>query len=206
MEISEAKALKAIEKYSVLKGGIEKNKKLFDANILLAQSRIYRNKPLEALDGLNYIFQHMSKDKRLPLAKIYQGLAYSRMEDYYRAEEVFSELKNKDIKKDYKMLLSVYYSEMLLNAGKKEDAINELANAYELNKNRKLKSRISFLRGQVSVNLGRNEEARESFAAAYKNANNFEFEVKSQIDVYKRQGVICAIFVGANRDLSKNIF
>lgn len=185
LEISEAKALKAIEKYSVLKGGIEKNKKLFDANILLAQSRIYRNKPLEALDGLNYIFQHMSKDKRLPLAKIYQGLAYSRMEDYYRAEEVFSELKNKDIKKNYKMLLSVYYSEMLLNAGKKEDAINELANAYELNKNRKLKSRISFLRGQVSVNLGRNEEARESFAAAYKNANNFEFEVKSQIEIAK---------------------
>ena len=34
LEISEAKALKAIAKYSVMKGGVEKNKKIFDANIL----------------------------------------------------------------------------------------------------------------------------------------------------------------------------
>ena len=81
LEISEAKALKAIAKYSVLKAGEEKNKKIFDANILLAQSRLYQGKPLEALDGLNYIFSNMRKDKRLPLAKIYQGLAYSKMED-----------------------------------------------------------------------------------------------------------------------------
>ena len=56
LEISEAKALKTISKYSVMKGGEEKNKKIFDAHILLAQARIYNNKPLEALDGLNYIF------------------------------------------------------------------------------------------------------------------------------------------------------
>lgn len=81
LDISEAKALKTIAKYSVMKGGEEKNKKIFDAHILLAQARIYNNKPLEALDGLNYIFSNMRKDKRLPLAKIYQGLAYSKMGD-----------------------------------------------------------------------------------------------------------------------------
>ena len=185
LEISEAKALKAIEKYSVMKGGVEKNKKIFDANILLVQSRIYQNKPLEALDGLNYIFSNMPKDKRIRLAKIYQGLAYSKMEDYKRAEEVFADLKKEKLKKDQRKLLSVYYSEMLLHAGKKEDAVAELENAYTLNKNRKLRSRIAFLRGQILANLGKNEEARESFVSAYKNANNFEFEVKSQIEIAK---------------------
>ena len=185
LEISEAKALKAIEKYSVMKGGVEKNKKIFDANILLVQSRIYQNKPLEALDGLNYIFSNMPKDKRIRLAKIYQGLAYSKMEDYKRADEVFADLKKEKLKKDQRKLLSVYYSEMLLHAGKKEDAVAELENAYTLNKNRKLRSRIAFLRGQILANLGKNEEARESFVSAYKNANNFEFEVKSQIEIAK---------------------
>ncbi|UJF30848.1 hypothetical protein L0B70_05575 [Kaistella sp. 97-N-M2] len=33
--------------------------------------------------------------------------------------------------------------------------------------------------------MGKNEEARESFVSAYKNANNFEFEVKSQIEIAK---------------------
>ncbi len=64
-----------------MKGGEERNKKIFDANLLLAQSRIYRNKPLEALDGLNYVFANMRNDKRIPLARIYQGLAYAKMED-----------------------------------------------------------------------------------------------------------------------------
>ncbi|MGZ5273217.1 MAG: type IX secretion system periplasmic lipoprotein PorW/SprE, partial [Kaistella sp.] len=186
LEISEAKALKAISKYSVMKGGEERNSKIFDANLLLAQSRIYRNKPLEALDGLNYIFANMRNDKRIPLARIYQGLAYAKMEDYYRAGEVFADLSKDDqLKKDYKKLLSIYYSEMLLQSGKKEEAVNQLEEAYALNKNRKLRSRIAFLRGQVLANLNRNEEARESFVSAYKNANNFEFEVKSQIEIAK---------------------
>lgn len=185
LEISEAKALKAIAKYSVMKGGTEKNKKIFDANILLAQSRLYQDKPLEALDGLNYIFSNMSKDKRLSLARIYQALAYSKMEDYARAEEVFADLKDDKLKKNERKLLSIYYSEMLLSAGKKEEAVAELENAYAYNKNRKLRSRIAFLRGQILANLGKNEEARESFVSAYKNANNFEFEVKSQIEIAK---------------------
>jgi len=185
LEISEAKALKTIAKYSVLKSGEEKNKKIFDAHILLAQSRLYRNKPLEALDGLNYVFSNMRKDKRIPLARIYQGLAFEKMADYIRAEEVFSDLNKAKLKKDQRKLLSIYYSEMLLHSGQKEKAIEELENAYAVNKNRKLRSRIAFLRGQILANLGKNEEARESFVSAYKNSNNFEFEVKSQIEIAK---------------------
>lgn len=186
LEISEAKALKAISKYSLLKGGEEKNKMIFDAHILLAQSRIYQNKPLQALDGLNYVFANMRNDKRLPLAKIYQGLALSKMGDYYRSEEIFFGLKEDNrLKKEYRKLLSVYHSEMLLHAGKKEAAVEELEEAFALNKNRQLRSRIAFLRGQILANLNRNKEARESFVAAYKNSNDFEFEVKSQIEIAK---------------------
>lgn len=203
LQISEAKALKTISQYSVMKGGTEKNKKIFDANILLAQSRLYQNKPLEALDGLNYIFSNMSMDKRIPLAKIYQGLAYSKMGDYTRAEEVFSDLQNDKLKKNQRKLLSIYYSEMLLAAGKKEEAVAELENAYTVNKNRKLRSRIAFLRGQVLANLGKNEEARESFVSAYKNSNDFEFEVKSQIEIAKTFNGAGDDYEGAKEYLEK---
>jgi tetratricopeptide (TPR) repeat protein len=134
---------------------------------------------------LNYVFTHMKDDKRLPLARIYQGLAYAQIKDYHKAHDVFAKLKGEDISKSYDKLLSIYYSESLLDAGKKEEAVKELDRAFELNSNRKLKSRIAFLRGQVLENLGKNELARESFTAAYKYANNFEFEVKSQIEIAK---------------------
>jgi len=185
LEIAEAKALKAINKYSVTRNGEEKNKQIFDAYMILAQARIYRGKSLEALDALNYVFTHMKDDKRIALARIYQGLAYNQIKDYHRAHETFAKLKGEDINKSYAKLLSIYYSESLLDAGKKEDAAKELDDAFELNNNRKLKSRIAYLRGQVLENLNQNDKARESYTAAYKYANDFEFEVKSQIAIAK---------------------
>lgn len=185
LEIAEAKALKAINKYSVTRNGEEKNKTIFDAYMILAQARIYRGKSLEALDALNYVFTHMKDDKRIPLARIYQGLAYDKIKDYHRAHETFAKLKGDDINKSYQKLLSIYYAESLLDAGKKEEAAKELDDAFELNGNRKLKSRIAYLRGQVLENLGQNDKARESYTAAYKYANDFEFEVKSQIAIAK---------------------
>ncbi|MEF9480254.1 hypothetical protein OWR28_23460 [Chryseobacterium sp. 1B4] len=120
LEIAEAKALKAINKYSVTRNGEEKNKQIFDAYMILAQARIYRGKSLEALDALNYVFTHMKDDKRIALARIYQGLAYDKIKDYHRAHETFAKLKGEDINKSYAKLLSIYYAESLLDAGKKK--------------------------------------------------------------------------------------
>lgn len=185
LEIAEAKAQKAINKYSVIRNGEEKNKKIFDAYMILVQSRIYQNKAVQALDALNYVFTHMKDDKRLPLARIYQGVAYAQIKDYHKANETFAKLKGEDINKSYAKLLSIYHSEALLDAGKLEEAGAELDRAFELNSDRKLKSRIAYLRGQVSENMGQNDKARESFTQAYKYANDFEFEVKSQIAIAK---------------------
>ena len=185
LQVAEAKAKKAIEKYSVIRHGEEKNKKIFDAYILLAQSRIYQNKNVEALDALNQVFMKMEDDKRIPLAKIYQGLAFAGLKDYKKALDYFQKLKSEKLDKEQAQLLSIYYSETLLDAGKKEESVKELDNAFALNTNRKLKSRIAYLRGQILQEQGKNELARNSFMEAYKYANDFEFEVKSQIEIAK---------------------
>lgn len=185
LEIAEAKALKAINKYSVIRKGEEQNKTIFDAYMILVQSRIYQGKYLPALDALNYVFTHMKEDKRLPLAHVYEALAYAQMKNFHKSEEIFAQLKSEKISKDHEKILSIYYAESLLDAGKKEEAVKELNRAFELNGNRKLKSRIAFLRGQVLQEQGKSDLARESFLAAYKYANDFEFEVKSQIEIAK---------------------
>lgn len=185
LQIAEIKALKAIEKHSMLFNGKEKNKQIFEAYLLLTKARLFQGKPLEALDAINTLKKNFAKDKRLNLAKIYEAYAYSKMKDFYQADENFRDLKKGKLSKSDKKLLSVFYSEMLLEYGKKDDAIAELENAYKLNKNKKLRSRIAFLRGQILASLGKNEEARESFVTAYKNARDFEFEVKSQVEIAK---------------------
>lgn len=188
LQITEAKALKTISKYSVLVSGVEKNKKIFDAYMLLAKARMYQGKHLESLDALSYIFNTMSKDKRLPLAKIYQAANYSKMKEYYRADEVFRDLEEDPkikLSREQLRILKVYQADNFLKWGKKELAAEVLEDAFTYNKNRKTKSRIAFLRGQILAGLGKKSEARESFAAAYKYANSYEFEVKSQIEIAK---------------------
>ena len=185
LQVAEIKALKAIEKHSMLFNGKEKNKKIFDAYLLLAKARLFQGKALEALDAINIMKKNFAKDKRLNLVKVYEAYAYGKMKDYYQADENFRDLKEEKLRKSERKLLSVFYSEMLLEAGKKEEAITELEEAYQFNKNKKLRSRIAFLRGQILASLGENEKARESFVTAYKNARDFEFEVKSQIEIAK---------------------
>ena len=63
--------------------------------------------------------------------------------------------------------------------------VNLNSDVLKVNKNKKLRSRIAFLRGQILASLGENEKARESFVTAYKNARDFEFEVKSQKEIAK---------------------
>lgn len=188
LQITEAKATKAITKYSVLVNGVEKNKKIFDAYILLAKARMYQGKYLESLDALGYLFNTMSKDKRIPLAHIYKAANYTKLKEYYRADEVFKELEENPkikLKKEHLRILKVYQADNFLKWGKKELAAEVLEDAFTYNKERKIKSRIAFLRGQILASLNRKDDARESFAAAYKYANSYEFEVKSQIEIAK---------------------
>lgn len=137
------------------------------------------------LDALEYVFVHMKNDKRIPLAEIYKGHLLSKIGDYYRANKIFRELRKKDLKTKYAKLLAMYDVENLIAFDKKEEAIDVLTEAYQLNKGNEIRSRIAFLRGQLLLSLGKNQEARESFVTAYQKSNNFEFEVKSQIEISK---------------------
>ena len=187
---AEEKSLKVIENNSMIFKGIEKNREIFNAYILLAKARIYQGKLFEALDALGQIYFTMPQDKRLPLAKIYEGFIYTKLKNHIRAEDIFLSLKrDKNLKKEYQKLLSIYHAENLLYSNKKEEAVEQLDLAMILNKNRETRSRIAFLRGQILSELGKKEEARESFVTAYKYSNDFEFEVKSQIEIAKTFGI-----------------
>jgi tetratricopeptide repeat protein len=183
---AEEKALKAIEKHSMVFGGQQKNKEIFNAYLLLIESRIYQGKLSSALEAISQVYQTMPKDKRLPLAKIYEGLIYSKMKNNIRAEEIFYDLdKNYTLTKQQKAVMSVYQAENLLHSNRKKEAIDHLEKAFVLNKSRQTKSRIAYLRGQILAELGNMEEARESFVTAYKYSNDFELEVKAQIEIAK---------------------
>lgn len=89
--------------------------------MLLAKARMYQGKYLESLDALSYIFNTMGKDKRLPLLKIYQAANYSKMKEYYRADEVFRDLEEDPkikLSREQLRILKVYQADNFLKWGK----------------------------------------------------------------------------------------
>lgn len=185
LDIVIAKAKKAKEKYGFVKNGDEQNKKIFDASLLMAKAYIYQGKPLEALDALQFIFKNMKNDKRLPQAFIWQGVAYTKLKDYDRARIIFSRLEQDKLSKSESEELALRYADMLIEEKKYEQAVSQLNKAIALNPKNAVLSRVAFVKGQLLTALNRRAEARESYMLAYQKANDFEFEVKSQIAVAK---------------------
>lgn len=185
LEIAEAKALKTIEKYSVIRNEAEQNTVVFDAYITLMKARIYMNKSIEALDVMNTINKRYYQNKRLPIAKIYEGLAYSKMGDFARANTIFTALESEKLDKENAGLLATYHGESLLKHGEMTKASLQLDKAFELMNSREVKSRIAFLNGQILLHQNDVLGARTRFQKAYEYAQNFEFEVKAQIQIAK---------------------
>ena len=185
LEIAEAKALKTIDKFSVIREEEEKNKTLFDAYITLIRARIYMGEYFKALEAINMLNKRFPKHKKIALAKVYQGSTYSNMGDYDRANKIFDALQKEPLFQDEAALLAIYHAENLLKNQQKKDAIQQLSKAFDLSKNNKIKSRIAFLKGQILLEEQQFLSARESFEQAYARASDFEFEVKSQIQIAK---------------------
>lgn len=183
LQLAEYKSQKIIDKRSMLFTGGEKNRMVFDAYMMITISKLYQDQPYDALNSLNYIFTNMKNDKRFPIAKIYEAVCYSKLKDYYKATELFIELEKTKIPKKYKSIFYIYYAENLLLDGEKEKSIEKLELAFAANKDRQIKSRIAYLRGQILASLGKNKDAKESFVTAYKLSNDFEFQVKSLIEI-----------------------
>lgn len=184
LDIAEAKALKVIDKHKMLFGGEEKNPYILDANIILARARLYKGDYMGVLEATNYITTHMKTHRDYNLGRIYEAYTLARMRNYYKAEEIFRELQeDARMNRQQKEIYHIYYAQLLNETKRPAKAVEELEKAYGVARNRNVRSRIAFQRGQLLTNLGQMEEARASFAMAFKEANNFEFEVKSQIAI-----------------------
>jgi tetratricopeptide (TPR) repeat protein len=184
LDISIMKAQKVISKKSIVKDGVERNSTVFDAYVLLIRAYLYQNKHMEALETSDKALLVYKKTDHEHLFKIYKAHAFTQLNNEYQAQELYVELlKLKNLPKAQQQLMSIHYAEFLLKNKKEEQAVHALDTAFALNKNKKIKSRIAYLKGQVLSHLGHLADAKQSFKQAFDLADDFEFETKSQLQM-----------------------
>ena len=97
-EKAEEKAVKAIQKHSMLIAWEERNKQIDDAYLLLGKSRYYSKRFVPALEAFNYVIINYPKASLINETKIWQSKTYIRLRNEDQAIENLKKLlKDKEL-------------------------------------------------------------------------------------------------------------
>jgi tetratricopeptide (TPR) repeat protein len=149
-ERSEEKAVKAIQKRSMLIDGTERNPQIDEAHLLLGKSRYYSQRFLPALEAFNYILYKYPNSSKIYEAKIWREKTNIRLENDVLAvnnlTKLLNEIKFKDqIFSDAHASLAQAY----LNLDDVDNAVKSIKLATEFTKSNEEKARYKFILGQL---------------------------------------------------------
>ena len=163
-ELAETKATKAIQKHSMNIGGRERNSQTDEAYLLLGKSRYYDQRFVPALDAFNYILYKYPNSSKIYQAKIWREKTNMRLGNDAQVVKNISRLlsyktlKNQDIA-DANALLSMSF----LNMEEKDSAVAKLKIAEKFTNVNAERARYRFILGQLYEELGKKDNALESY-------------------------------------------
>jgi hypothetical protein len=184
------KGKKAIEKHSMLIKGKEYNSMMREAYLLLAKAYYYKRDPFESLNYLNYMNSTLFKNTKKAQTEAYMALAQAQAGNSFQANEIYDKLLNQKLKKKDEKFISKIYSQFLIDEKRYSDAITALNVAKKYNKSKTDQARFSFIQGQLSETLKKEDLARDYYNSSFKKKSTPELEIKSQIALsrlYKKQ-------------------
>lgn len=163
-ERAEEKAVKAIQRHSMLIDGSEKNPQIDEAYLLLGKARYYSQRFVPALEAFNYILHKYPLSNTITEAKIWREKANIRMEFHEVAIENLKEiLEQEDLKEDDKAHASAMLAQAYIDLQKEDSAIAYISTAAELTDDNDLKGRYLFIKGQLYDFLGKKDSANLAF-------------------------------------------
>lgn len=163
-ERAEEKAVKGIQKHGMNVGGREKNPQTDEAYLLLGKARYFDQRFVPALEALNYIlYKHPTSDK-INHAKIWREKVNIRLENTELAIKNLKrlieqeELSKQDVSDAHAMLAQAY-----LNNKHLDSAIAPIKIAVENTKNKEVRGRLGYIKGQIYNKLGYKDSANIAF-------------------------------------------
>lgn len=185
LDAVEEKAMRVIEKHSMMINGVEHNTMIGRAYLLMGKARYYKKEYFEALDALNFVKTQLPNSKYAEEANVYLTLAELKGGNFYEGREQLATLYEEGVsKKNLQLEVAKNFGQYLIDTQKYDLATEVLTHAEALAKNRQEKARINFILGQLYAKLdGKEEESRANFMRAYELKPGYDMEIKSQIAI-----------------------
>ena len=161
---AEEKAAKAIQKHSMLIGGVQYNPKTQDAYLMLGIARYLDQRYVPAIDAFNQVYKLNIDNQAWKQSVIWKARSNIRLEQELVAVELLQELlKNKKnsseiVAKAYSVLSMAY-----LKLNKTNEALKTLEIAQRNTKDKNHKARLLYIKGQLYEKQNEIDSAKNSF-------------------------------------------
>ena len=149
---------------------------------LIAESHFYNGDFLTAAVTYSYISRHFATDTELVAeARIAQARCYTQMDWFYETNNLIKKLNETGIpprqQKNYDRMVAEY----MIKSEQSEKAIPFLQNAIQSEKNKRQRSRMQYLLGQLYMNTDQHDLAYQTFGKVASSNPPYEIEFASRI-------------------------
>ncbi len=161
---AEEKAAKAIQKHSMYIDGKEYNPQIDEAYMLLGKSRYYDGRFIPALDAFNFILDRYPTSNNINLAKVWKAKTNIRLKnEEYAIENLKKMFNTADLKEEEIADGAAMMAQAFINLDSLEPALEYIKMATENVKDKELKGRYTFIKGQLYNRLDQKDSANIAF-------------------------------------------
>lgn len=189
---AEDKAVKSIQKHSMVFDGRQRNKQIDEAYLLLGQARYFDQRFLPAQEAFRFLLQNYAKSDRWNEGLIWLAKTQIRLEQEEKALQSLHRLtEQRSLSTDALASAEAVKAMAYLQLQQPDSAIAPLQLAAGLTKDNELSARYSYILGQLYQNKGE----RDSAAIAFQQVVDFhrkiprEYYVNAQLAMMQNEAL-----------------
>ncbi|MGY5851247.1 type IX secretion system periplasmic lipoprotein PorW/SprE [Salegentibacter sp. F14] len=161
---AEEKAVKAIQKHSMLIGGKERNPQIDEAYLLLGKARYYDQRFIPALDAFNYILHKYPASNNINPAQIWREKTNMRLDNNRLAiKNLKNILKQENLENQNYADANATLAQAFINLQMLDSAVAPLEKAAEITDINEAKGRYYFILGQLYNRIDSHDQANNAF-------------------------------------------
>ncbi|SOC79448.1 protein involved in gliding motility SprE [Salinimicrobium sediminis] len=162
--VAEEKAVKAIQRHSMLIEGSEKNPQIDEAYLLLGKARYYDQRFVPALEAFNYILHKYPLSNTINEARVWREKTHMRLEfDELAIRNLKKILESERLEKENRAEASAALAQAYINIGVQDSALAHIKTAAQLTPEKNKEGRYWYITGQLYDILGKPDSASMAF-------------------------------------------
>ena len=160
----------------------EYNPFLKNSWLIMGQAQFYNADFLQASATFSYIARHYATDEEVVAeARLWQARCYSEMGWLYESADILDKMNKNGIPPSCLKEFSAFYADYLIKDKKFEEAIPYLKTAIKSERNRKQRTRMKYLLGQIYADQGLDGLAYKTFGEVARANPPYELEFAARI-------------------------